>query len=96
MYQTLDPVCEQRIAKYGLQLRSNLPTQKFSKDASISRAQGNWAGMILTLENTRPGSVTYIFEFIRTHIYICIHTYLHTYMYAYIHTCMHTHIPAYI
>ena len=32
---------------YGLQLRNNFPTQKFSKDVAISRAHGNWAGRYL-------------------------------------------------
>lgn len=42
--ELMETMCEDRIGQYGLQLRSNLPTQKFSKDKSISRAQGNWAG----------------------------------------------------
>ena len=42
--EALDPVCEKRASQYGLQLRSNFPTEKFSKDKAISRAQGNWAG----------------------------------------------------
>mmetsp|Transcript_27260 Transcript_27260/g.55671 ORF Transcript_27260/g.55671 Transcript_27260/m.55671 type:complete len:198 (+) Transcript_27260:13-606(+) len=42
--ELFETLCEDKIGAYGLQLRSNLPTQKFSKDASISRAQGNWAG----------------------------------------------------
>ena len=46
--EALDPVCEKRVSNYGLQLRSNLPTQKFSKDKAISRATGNWAGRYIT------------------------------------------------
>eukprot|EP00960_Hanusia_phi_P050261 760103-Hanusia_phi.AAC.7 len=42
--EALDAVCESSIDQYGLQLRNNLPTQKFSKDVSIARAHGNWAG----------------------------------------------------
>ncbi|EKX35217.1 hypothetical protein GUITHDRAFT_118561 [Guillardia theta CCMP2712] len=42
--EALDVVCESRVDEYGLQLRNNLPTQKFSKDKSIARAHGNWAG----------------------------------------------------
>mmetsp|Transcript_35592 Transcript_35592/g.69723 ORF Transcript_35592/g.69723 Transcript_35592/m.69723 type:complete len:199 (+) Transcript_35592:247-843(+) len=46
--EVMDEVCEGPIKGYGIQLRNNLPTHKFSKDMSISRAQGHWAGRYVT------------------------------------------------
>lgn len=40
-------MCTKGVEAYGLQLRNNLPTQKFSKDVAISRAHGNWASRYL-------------------------------------------------
>eukprot|EP00292_Cryptomonas_paramecium_P014898 CAMPEP_0113710282 /NCGR_PEP_ID=MMETSP0038_2-20120614/30064_1 /TAXON_ID=2898 /ORGANISM="Cryptomonas paramecium" /LENGTH=131 /DNA_ID=CAMNT_0000636309 /DNA_START=169 /DNA_END=562 /DNA_ORIENTATION=+ /assembly_acc=CAM_ASM_000170 len=39
----MDRVCEDTLGDYGIQLRNNRPTYKFSKDSQISRAQGSWA-----------------------------------------------------
>mmetsp|Transcript_50941 Transcript_50941/g.102160 ORF Transcript_50941/g.102160 Transcript_50941/m.102160 type:complete len:187 (+) Transcript_50941:8-568(+) len=46
--ELMETLCDDRIGAYGLQLRNNLPTQKFSKDKAISRAQGNWAGRYIS------------------------------------------------
>uniref|UniRef100_A0A7S0VMT4 DUF3456 domain-containing protein n=1 Tax=Hemiselmis tepida TaxID=464990 RepID=A0A7S0VMT4_9CRYP len=42
--EVMDAVCDGPVRTgYGIQLKNNLPTHKFSKDNLISRAKGNWA-----------------------------------------------------
>eukprot|EP00003_Mantamonas_plastica_P006015 TRINITY_DN148_c0_g2_i1.p1 TRINITY_DN148_c0_g2~~TRINITY_DN148_c0_g2_i1.p1 ORF type:complete len:117 (+),score=32.42 TRINITY_DN148_c0_g2_i1:449-799(+) len=45
----MELACSEKMEPYGLQLRENKPTQVFSKDKRISRANGNW--MIPFLKN---------------------------------------------
>ena len=46
--EALDHVCAEGVRAYGLQLRDNKPTERFSKDPAISRATGDWVTMKLT------------------------------------------------
>lgn len=40
--EALDGVCAVAVRAYGLQLRDNVPTERFSKDTAIARATGEW------------------------------------------------------
>uniref|UniRef100_A0A6U2FLR5 DUF3456 domain-containing protein n=1 Tax=Hemiselmis andersenii TaxID=464988 RepID=A0A6U2FLR5_HEMAN len=47
--EVMDAVCDGPVRTgYGIQLKNNLPTNKFSKDDLISRAKGNWGSRYLS------------------------------------------------
>jgi hypothetical protein len=44
--QTLDAVCERRVSQYGLQLRSNFPTEVFRSPCACVRVGGRAGGWV--------------------------------------------------